>query len=207
MTAASPAFVWLASASPRRAELLDRLGVAHRPLLAGADEDAEALEAERPGEGAEAYVVRVTRAKLDAALARLARRRLERAPVLAADTTVVLDGAILGKPADDAAARATLARLAGRTHRVLTAVAVADAAGRIDGRLSSTTVRFGAVDAAAIDRYVASGEPRGKAGAYAIQGAAGAWIAELAGSPSGVMGLPLHETADLLRAAGLASGP
>lgn len=203
----TPSFVWLASASPRRAELLDRLGVAHRPLLAGPDEDAEALEAERQGESAETYVERVTRAKLDAALARRARRTLVLAPVLAADTTVVLDGRILGKPIDDADARATLALLSGRTHRVLTAVAVADAEGRTALRTSASAVRFAALDAAAIARYVASGEPRGKAGSYAVQGAAGAWIAELAGSPSGVMGLPLHETAELLRAAGLAAGP
>jgi septum formation protein len=200
-------YIYLASQSPRRAQLLAQLGVRHELLLAGPDEDAEALEAERDGEAAEAYVARVTRAKLDAALARLARRGLPRAPVLAADTTVVLDGRILGKPADDADARATLARLAGRTHRVLTAVAVADPAGRIEARTSTTRVRFAAVDAEAIARYVAGGEPRGKAGAYAIQGAAGAWIEALKGSPSGVMGLPLHETALLLRAAGVAAGP
>ena len=203
----TPAFVWLASASPRRAELLDRLGVAHRPLLADAGEDSEALEAERADEPAEVYVERVTRAKLDAALERRSRRGLAVAPVLAADTTVVLDGRILGKPSDEAEARATLARLSGRTHRVLTAVAVAGVDGGVALRTSTSTVRFATLDADAIARYVASGEPRGKAGSYAIQGAAGAWIVELAGSPSGVMGLPLHETAVLLRAAGIAAGP
>lgn len=201
------AFVWLASASPRRAELLDRLGVTHRPLLAGADEDSEALEAELAGESAELYVERVTRAKLAAALARRLARSLEPAPVLAADTTVVLEGRILGKPRDDADARGMLGALSGRTHRVLTAVAVADAAGRAALLVSTSTVRFAALDADAIARYVAGGEPRGKAGSYAVQGAAGAWIVELAGSPSGVMGLPLHETALLLRDAGLSAGP
>jgi septum formation protein len=200
-------FVWLASASPRRTELLEQLRVAHRLLLADAGEDSEALEAERAGESAEDYVERVTRAKLAAALARRADRGLVIAPVLAADTTVVLDGHVIGKPRDDADARRTLGSLSGRSHRVLTSVAVADAGGAVAQRTSVTTVRFGAIDAEAIARYVASGEPRGKAGSYAIQGPAGAWIVELAGSPSGVMGLPLHETALLLRAVGVAAGP
>jgi septum formation protein len=193
-------FVWLASQSPRRRQLLDQLGVQHRPLLADADEDAEALEATRTGETPADYVTRVTRAKLVAARARLARRGLPPAPVLVADTTVALGARILGKPADDDDARGMLRALSGRTHRVLTAVAVHDGR-RAAFALNVSRVRFARWPAADIGRYVASGEPRGKAGAYAIQSQAAAWIEHIEGSYSAIMGLPLHETAQLLRRA------
>ena len=201
-TAPGHHFIYLASQSPRRAQLLDQLGVAHRPLLAGDDEDAEALEAERSGELPQDYVQRVTLAKLDAAHARLLRRGLAPAPVLCADTTVALGRRILGKPRDDDDARAMLAALAGRTHRVLTAVAV-QVGPRTRAALSVSRVCFASVDAATIARYVASGEPRGKAGAYAIQGVWAGWVARIEGSHSGIMGLPLFETAHLLRASGV----
>jgi septum formation protein len=193
-------FIYLASQSPRRAQLLAQLGVHHEPLLADDDEDAEALEAERRGELPADYVERVTRAKLAAARRRLAARRLPVAPILAADTTVALGKRILGKPADADHARAMLAALSGHTHRVLTAVAVA-AGQRTLFALSVSRVHFAAIARGEIDAYVASGEPFGKAGAYAIQGRAAAWIERIAGSYTGIMGLPLHETAQLLRRA------
>jgi septum formation protein len=203
MKAALHAFVYLASQSPRRAQLLAQIGVAHRLLPAGATEDPEVLEALLAGERPEAYVQRVTRLKLGAARRRLAQRGLPPAPILCADTTVALGRRILGKPADAAEATAMLQALSGRTHRVLTAVAVHG--GRRTGTaLSVSHVRFGAVPAAAISAYVAGGEPFGKAGAYAIQGAIAAWIAHIDGSHSGIMGLPLYEAAALLRQAGVA---
>lgn len=199
----STGFVYLASQSPRRRELLGQIGVRSELLLAGADEDAEALEAEIAGELPAVYVERVTRAKLGAARRRLAARSLPDAPILCADTTVALGRRILGKPADAADAARTLALLAGRTHRVITAVAVAK--GRQTRLLASVSrVRFAPLTAAQIDAYVAGGEPFGKAGAYAIQSAAAAWIARIEGSYTGIMGLPLHETATLLRWAGVA---
>jgi septum formation protein len=196
-------FIWLASQSPRRAQLLQQIGVEFRLLPPDAGEDAEALEATRPGELPAAYVQRVTRAKLRAAVARLARRDQAAAPILCADTTVALGRRILGKPADAADARAMLCALAGRTHRVLTAVAVHDGR-RTHAALNVSHVRFCAMPATAIDAYVAGGEPFGKAGAYAIQGAIAAWIEHIDGSHSGIMGLPLYETAALLRRAGVA---
>jgi septum formation protein len=192
-------FVYLASQSPRRAQLLDQLGVAHRPLLAGPEEDAEALEAVRPGEDAQAYVQRVTGLKLQAALQRLRQRGLPPAPVLCADTTVVLGRRILGKPADDQEALQMLQALSARSHRVLTAVAVGHSRRRLTA-LSRSRVRFESVPPRALAAYVDSGEPRGKAGAYAIQSSAAQWISHIEGSYSGIMGLPLHETARLLRA-------
>ena len=193
-------FVYLASQSPRRAQLLDQLGVRHVFLLADGDEDAEALEAERRGEVPAAYVERVTRAKLAAARRRLAARALAVAPILCADTTVALGTRVLGKPVDAEHARTMLAALSGRTHRVLTAVAVA-AGRRTLFALSVSRVHFAAIATAEIEAYVASGEPFGKAGAYAIQGRAAAWIERIDGSYTGIMGLPLHETARLLRQA------
>jgi len=197
-------FLWLASQSPRRRQLLAQIGVRHDLLLADASEDAEALEAERPGEAPEDYVRRVTLAKLAAAQHRLAARDLPRAPILCADTTVVLGRAILGKPRDAAEATAMLERLSGRTHRVLSAVAVGSGeGGRARSALSISRVRFTPLDAAWIARYVASGEPFGKAGAYAIQGAVAAHVERIEGSYSGIMGLPLYETAKLLAKAGV----
>ena len=196
-------FVWLASQSPRRAQLLQQIGADFRLLSPDAGEDVDALEAERDGELPTQYVQRVTRAKLDAALARQRRRGVAPAPILCADTTVALGRRILGKPADAAAARAMLKALCGRTHRVLTAVALHDGR-RVHAALNISRVRFAAMPAAAIDAYVAGGEPFGKAGAYAIQGAIAGWIEHIEGSHSGIMGLPLFETAALLRAAGVA---
>jgi septum formation protein len=190
-------FIYLASQSPRRKQLLDQIGVAHRPLLPDADEDAEALEAVLPGELPADYVQRVTLAKLQAAVQRLKRRGLPQAPILCADTTVALGRRILGKPEDDADAARTLALLAGHTHRVLTAVAVR-AGRRTQTALSISKVHFRPLAARESAAYVASGEPRGKAGAYAIQSAAAAWISRIEGSYSGIMGLPLYETAQLL---------
>jgi len=195
-------FVWLASQSPRRRQLLQQLGVRHELLLPDADEDAEALEASRPGEPALDYVQRVTRAKLQAARARLARRGAASAPILCADTTVVLGRRILGKPADAADAAAMLQALSGRSHRVLTAVAVADGR-RVIAALSASRVRLAPLPPDVVAAYVASGEPEGKAGAYAIQGPLAGWITHIEGSHSGIMGLPLHETALLLRTAGV----
>ncbi len=202
MPAAAPSFIYLASQSPRRRQLLSQIGAAHELLLAGADEDAEALEAVVAGELPAAYVQRVTAAKLRAALARRVARGLPPAPVLCADTTVALGRRILGKPADAAEAAATLRLLSGRSHRVLTAVALHD--GRRSHRaLSTSHVRFAKLPPRVIDAYVASGDAFGKAGAYAIQSALAGWIVHIDGSHSGIMGLPLFETAQLLRAAGV----
>ena len=193
-------FIYLASQSPRRRQLLEQLGVRHELLLPGPDEDAEALEAEVAGELPQDYVERVTRAKLQAARQRLASRKLPAAPILCSDTTVALGRRVLGKPADAADAQATLLLLSGRTHRVITAVAVAW--GRQDAlAVNVSRVRFAAVSDEQIAHYVATGEPFGKAGAYAIQSAAAAWISHIEGSYSGIMGLPLYETAQLLRQA------
>lgn len=201
-------FIWLASQSPRRQALLAQIGVTPQLLLPGDDEDAEALEVVQPGELPLAYVQRVTRAKLQAAVARHQRRGLPPAPILCADTTVALGRRILGKPADAQDVAATLAALSGRTHRVLTSVAVAAAKGlagrvRIEQATQVSRVRFAALSPALVQAYIASGEPFGKAGSYAIQGAMAAHIAHIQGSHSGIMGLPLFETAHLLRRAGV----
>lgn len=191
-------FVYLASQSPRRRQLLEQLGVRYELLLPDEQEDAEALEEVYPGEAPAAYVQRVTQLKLDAALARLKRRGLPTAPVLCSDTTVALGRTIYGKPADATDARRMLGELSGTTHRVLTAVAVGTPRRRVQG-LSDSRVTFDALSRAQIAAYVASGEPMGKAGAYAVQGRAAAYITHMAGSYSGIMGLPMHETAQLLR--------
>jgi len=182
--------------------LLEQLGVRHELLLPDADEDSEAIEAVQPGEAPARYVRRVTGLKLDAALARMQRRGLAPAPVLCADTTVALGRVIYGKPRDDADARRMLGELVGQTHRVLTAVAVSAGRKRVEA-LSDSRVTFAALSPARIQAYVASGEPSGKAGAYAVQGRAAAFIRHISGSYSGIMGLPMHETAQLLRACGL----
>lgn len=181
--------LYLASKSPRRAELLQRLGQSHRPL------DVDVPEVRAPGEGADAYVRRVARDKARAGWAEVAGEAGAR--VLGADTEVVLDGEVFGKPADAADASAMLRRLSARTHAVLSAVVVIDADGEREV-LSVTEVRFAPLTDADIAAYVATGEAMGKAGAYAIQGRAEAFVEHLAGSYSGVMGLPLHETARLL---------
>ena len=195
-------FVYLASQSPRRRQLLEQLGVAYELLLPGEHEDAEALEAVLPNEAPLRYVQRVTHLKLDAALQRLQDRKLPLAPVLCSDTTVVLGRAILGKPADAAEAGRMLATLSGKTHRVLTAVALGTGQARQQA-LSISRVTFAPMTAGQIHAYAATGEPLGKAGAYAVQGRAAAYISHLSGSYSGIMGLPMYETAQLLRAFGL----
>lgn len=194
-------FIYLASQSPRRAQLLGQLGVRHELLLAGADEDAESLERVLPGESPTVYVQRVTALKLDAAVARREKLGLRDAPVLCADTTVALGRTILGKPENAADAARMLALLSGRAHRVLTSVALQNGRER-HAALSVSRVRFADIGDAQIARYAESGEPLGKAGAYAIQGAAAAFIEHISGSYSGIMGLPLFETAQLLRRAG-----
>jgi septum formation protein len=195
-------FIYLASQSPRRRQLLEQLGVRHELLLPDASEDSEALEEVLPGEAPAAYVQRVTGLKLDAAVARLKRRGLPTAPVLCSDTTVARGRAIYGKPADAADAARMLRELAGQTHRVLTAVAL-QAGRKRRAVLSDSRVTFDAMTANDIRTYVASGEPMGKAGAYAVQGRAAAHIARISGSYTGIMGLPLHETALLLKDAGV----
>lgn len=195
-------FIYLASQSPRRRQLLEQLGVSCELLLADADEDSEALEAVLPGESPTAYVQRVTQLKLDAAVARLKRRGLPPAPVLCSDTTVALGRRIYGKPDDAADAERMLGELAGTTHRVLTAVAVQYGRKRLQA-LSVSRVTFAPLSKAQIRAYVASGEPMGKAGAYAVQGRVAMHISHISGSYSGIMGLPLHETALLLRTAGM----
>jgi septum formation protein len=197
-----PEFIYLASQSPRRAQLLAQLGVAFELLLPDPDEDAEALEEVHGREAPSAYVKRVTLLKLDAAVARIKRRGLPAAPVLCSDTTVALGREIFGKPADPGHARRMLTTLAGRTHRVLTAVAVQQGRQTREA-LSVSRVSFAAMSPAQIKAYVATGEPLGKAGAYAVQGQAAMHITHISGSYSGIMGLPLHESAQLLRAAGL----
>ena len=194
--------LYLASQSPRRRQLLDQLGVAHALLLPDPHEDAEAIEHVLPGESPSAYVQRVTGLKLDAALARLKRRGLPPAPILCSDTTVALGRRIYGKPVDERDAARMLAELAGATHRVLTAVAVGTVRRRLQ-TLSTSRVTFEALTRAQVRAYVATGEPLGKAGAYAIQGRAAMHVTRIDGSYSGIMGLPMHETAGLLRAFGV----
>ena len=195
-------FIYLASQSPRRWQLLEQLGVSCQLLLPDADEDSEALEVVLVGEAPTAYVQRVTQLKLDAAVARLKRRGLLSAPVLCSDTTVAMARHIYGKPEDERDARRMLGELAGATHRVLTAVAVQHGGKRLQA-LSVSRVTFAPMSLAQIRAYVASGEPMGKAGAYAVQGKVAMFISHISGSYSGIMGLPLHETAQLLRAVGL----
>jgi len=194
-------FIYLASQSPRRRQLLEQLGVAYELLLPGKDEDAESLEMVLPREAPKTYVQRVTQLKLDAALARMKRRKLPAAPILCSDTTVALGREILGKPQDAADAQRMLRTLSGQTHRVMTAVAIGSARKRVQA-LSTSQVRFAPLTQAQIQKYVASGEPMGKAGAYAIQGRAAAWVSHLSGSYTGIMGLPLFEVAELLRPLG-----
>ena len=191
-------FIYLASQSPRRSQLLEQLGVRHELLLAGDDEDAEAIEQMLRNEAPSAYVKRVTGLKLDAALQRLKARGLPSAPVLCSDTTVALGRTIFGKPQDARDAQTMLTALAGKTHRVLTSVAVGTARKR-DQVMSESRVTFAPLSAAQIKAYVASGEPTGKAGAYAVQGGAAAFISHISGSYSGIMGLPVFETAQILR--------
>jgi len=197
----SPDFIYLASQSPRRRELLTQIGVAHELLLPTPDEDAERLEVVLAGEAPDAYVQRVTTLKLIAARARLARAGGQNCPILCADTTVAMGDTILGKPEDANDAQRMLRALSGQTHRVFTAIAI----GWDDKTAQAcceSRVTFAELSDAEIADYVASGEPMGKAGAYGVQGRAAAFIARIEGSYSGIMGLPLFETAQLLREIG-----
>ena len=200
-------FIYLASQSPRRRQLLEQLGIRYELLLADDTEDAEALELVLPNEAPRAYVQRVTLLKLEAALNRMKRRGLPPAPVLCSDTTVALGKTILGKPDDAKHAAQILGVLSGQTHRVLTSVAMGtlSKAGKplkTEQALSVSNVRFAPLTRTQIQAYVASSEPMGKAGAYAVQGRAAAYIEHISGSYSGIMGLPMFETAQLLRAFG-----
>ena len=197
-----PSFVYLASQSPRRRQLLEQLGVRYELLLPDATEDAEALEVVLKNEAPAAYVKRVTNLKLDAAVARLKRQQLQPAPILCSDTTVALGRIIYGKPSDAKDAKRMLAELSGKSHRVLTAVAVQSGRKRFDA-LSTSKVTFDEMTQKQISAYVATGEPLGKAGAYAVQGRAALYITKIDGSYSGIMGLPIRETALLLQAAGI----
>jgi septum formation protein len=193
-----PPFIYLASQSPRRSQLLSQLGIAHELLLADAEEDAESLEAHIAGESPRDYVQRVTRLKWDAALKRLQLRGLPPAPVLCADTTVALGDTIHAKPADAEDAVRMLRDLSGQTHEVLTAVAIGTAT-HCEQACSASQVTFAAMTEAEIRTYVDSGESMGKAGSYAVQGLAAAYISRISGSYTGIMGLPLYETAQLLQ--------
>jgi septum formation protein len=190
--------IYLASQSPRRAQLLEQLGVKFELLLPGQEEDAEGIEAVLPSEAPARYVQRVTGLKLDAAVARMQARKLPAAPVLCSDTTVALGRKIYGKPKSEQDAMRMLRELSGCTHRVLTAVAIQSGRKRV-AALSVSQVQFAPLNEAQIKAYVATGEPMGKAGAYAVQGRAAAFIAKISGSYSGIMGLPMFETATLLK--------
>ena len=196
--------IYLASQSPRRRELLKQIGVAFDVLpLRAVSGRMDVIEIPHDGEAATDFVQRMASDKAACGWRAVEARHLLRFPVLGADTVVDLDGTILGKPSDRAEAESMLARLSGRLHQVHTAVAIQHE-GRLEMRLSSSRVRFAVLDAAAIARYLETGEHLGKAGAYAIQGRAGAFVEHIDGSYSGIMGLPLYETAVLLRNFGLA---
>jgi septum formation protein len=197
--------IYLASRSSRRRELLSQIGVRFHLLLfrAHPGRQVDVDEEPKPDEAPAAYVERVARIKAEAGWVALMQRNLPRAPVLAADTTVAVDGKILGKPADRQHAAQMLASLSGRRHEVLTALALKND-DHLESALSVSEVTFKKLSADEIRQYVASGESDDKAGAYAIQGRAARFIVELRGSYSGVMGLPLYETAELLERLGSA---
>jgi septum formation protein len=196
--------IYLASRSPRRRELLAQIGVGFELLLLRDDpaRGKDVDESPLPGENPHDYVLRVSNAKAELGLQRVQQRRLPHFPVLAADTAVVLNDRIMGKPANRDEAMEMLQALSGKRHEVLTAVAVANA-GRIEQKLSASIVQFGKLTDHAVRRYAMTGEPLDKAGAYAIQGHAAAFIEKIEGSYSGVMGLPLYETAELLAGFGI----
>ena len=208
MTSKAQPFIYLASQSPRRSQLLDQIQVGHQILVADAAEnaieDAEALEIALKNEAPKAYVMRVTGLKLDAAVARMKKRGLAAAPILCADTTVCMGRVIYGKPENAADAARMLFELSGKTHRVLTSIAMAyglDDKKRVVA-LSESKVTFATITKVQIASYVATGEPMGKAGSYGVQGMAAAMIERISGSYSGIMGLPLFETTQLLRQIG-----
>jgi septum formation protein len=187
----------LASASPRRHELLKQLGVHFRVEISEADESGI------PGESPADYVCRVARSKAEA----VARRETSSLPVLGADTAVIIAGQILGKPRTSLEAEDMLRLLSGQVHEVYSAVVLIDSQRSVSSRLNITAVRFAPLDEAWIEAYAASGEPMDKAGAYGVQGCAAHRISEIRGSYSGVMGLPLFETMELLHAAGFSLAP
>lgn len=195
--------IYLASRSPRRRELLAQIGVPFSLLLFRSESrlDEQVDETPFPDEIVDDYVVRVARAKAEFGSRLLQLRHLRPSPVLAADTTVELDGKIYGKPSDAAEATAMLKALSGRTHRVLTAIALSWQ-GHLEHRLNINEVRFRELSDAEIRHYVQSGEPMDKAGSYGIQGHAAMFVAEMRGEHSGIVGLPLCETTLLLREAG-----
>lgn len=202
----SNAFIYLASQSPRRQELLKQIGIQFEMLLPDANEDSESLEIPIPYEKARTYVERVTLAKSVVALARWKKRNLPWAPILCADTTVSLpdsfEGEILGKPSNPAQAMHILNMLSGKTHEVLTSVAITPNPDEAPIHVTQISdVQFAPLSKVQIEAYVASGEPFGKAGAYGIQGLGGAFISSIRGSYSGIMGLPVYETAQLLNRA------
>jgi septum formation protein len=188
--------IYLASGSPRRSELLTRIGVAHQVLMPGPGE-APVDETPHPDEPPADYALRLAKAKAEAGWARLEKTSLPRHPVLAADTTVALDDAILGKPADGEEARTMLGRLSDRMHLVITAIAMMQGP-VLESRLSVTRVWFRALSRRDLDAFIGTGEYHDKAGGYGIQGHAARFIERVDGSPSGVMGLPLFETDQLL---------
>jgi septum formation protein len=199
-------FIYLASQSPRRQELLKQMGVRYEMLAPSPGEDSENIETPLPNEKAYAYVERVTLAKSAAALARWQKSDLAWAPILCADTTVSLPnnskGEILGKPADEADAARILNMLSGKAHEVLTAVALTiDPSKQALCLVQVSRVHFAQLSPEQIAAYIASGEPFGKAGAYGIQGLGGQFIPSIEGSYSGIMGLPIFETAQLLERA------
>lgn len=201
MTDALPARLYLASASPRRRELLTQIGLPHEVLRVPAPPGED--EPQHPGESAADYVRRTARDKAERGRDWLRAQSLPIMPLLAADTTVILASQVLGKPADRDDAIRILQALSGQTHQVHTAVALWSGE-RLLESVSITEVQMRPLQADEIARYCDSGEPYGKAGAYGIQGLAGTFIARIDGSYTGVMGLPLFETANLLRAAGIA---
>ena len=201
MTDAASPVLCLGSASPRRSELLRQIGVPHCVRSVELDETVQ------PGEAPADYVLRLAAAKALAVQAARSAAGAQSLPVLGADTTVTIDGAVLGKPRDSAELAAMFGTLSGREHEVLSAVAVAtrdaDGAPQVRTRLSRTRVRFRAIGPGEAETYWATGEPRDKAGGYGIQGLGAVFVESIEGSYSGVVGLPLAETAALLREAGV----
>ncbi len=198
--------IYLASKSPRRRELLRQIGVTFELLLLRetAGREGAVSEDPLPGEAPDVYVSRIARLKAQAGHDAMLGRRLLKRPVLSADTTVTIDGLILGKPQDADDALQMLRKLRGRTHEVLTAVAVF-AGGQLIESLSRSEVHFADVDDDALRAYCASGEPLDKAGSYGVQGRAAQFITHISGSYSGIMGLPLYETASMLNRAGIST--
>jgi septum formation protein len=188
--------IYLASRSPRRAELLQQIGVQFSVLPSDVD------ESEREHESPADYVLRLAKTKAETCMAMLVQENKAIRPILAADTTVSIDRKILGKPQDEADARAMLTLMSGKRHQVLTALAIATPQGIVTS-LSVTQVEMAELTASEIEAYIRSGEPFDKAGAYGIQGLASIFIKRIEGSYSGVMGLPIYETAQLLRSAGI----